>query len=505
MKLADEKLCRRQRYPFALVCLLFCASVGVSIIGWATGVAEAAFATGNAEGLPNGVGGQGLVPLLQVILENQTELGLNDQQVVTLSRLYFERSTNSTSDNTVAFIAGILTPKQFQAAVAKLGAAAARSTTRPADANIIDNMVAAAIQKQTKDKTLVEIGIAADVTERLIAWARIFAYFIAIPLGIALIVLSIFGYSKFEDARKLADKADTSLRTIESRLAEVDKNKSRLDQLSATFDQQVREFQTKSAEITQRVNSLDTAVQSISQRLSFGPSSRLPANVQERLAASAAKFLKYFEGLGYHPKTEVVNFNTKPEIENMASYYDDATQTIYVDARWAGDESILFHEYAHLILYSSLPFNALSGPTRWKLSQVPIEFGLANYFTASARNQPLIGEAVAQTLKTGEPSLHNLENREKVTTLTLSDATGVDRLEDAWGGAFWDIRNKLGQATADQMIYDAWRRLTDGDDALIAQSFLRNLLNGARITGGAQTEEAVRAILQDRGIPRSDL
>jgi hypothetical protein len=188
--------------------------------------------------------------------------------------------------------------------------------------------------------------------------------------------------------------------------------------------------------------------QNISQRLSFGPSSSLSASVQEKLTASAAKFLKYFESLGYRPKTEIINFNTKPKVENAASYYDDKTETIYVDARWADDESLLYHEYSHLILYASLPFNELSGPTKWKFSQVPIEFGLANYFTASARNRPLIGELAAQVLKTGTPSLSNLENREKVTTLKPSDFAVAAKLGDGWGGAFWDIRNRLGQAAA---------------------------------------------------------
>jgi hypothetical protein len=239
--------------------------------------------------------------------------------------------------------------------------------------------------------------------------------------------------------------------------------------------------------------------QNISQRLSFGSSTGLSAKVQEKLTASAAKFLKYFERLGYHPKTEIVNFNTKPKVENAASYYDDK-ETIYVDARWADDESLLYHEYSHLILYSSLPFNALSGPTKWKFSREPVERGLANYFTASARHGPLIGELAAQVLKTGTPSLSNLENGEKVTTLKPSDFALATKLEDGWGGAFWDIRNKLGQAAADQWIYDAWRQMTDVDDAFVAQSFIRNLLNQARTGGGVEAEEAVRGILHDRGI-----
>jgi uncharacterized protein YoxC len=425
--------------------------------------------------------------------------------------LYFEHSPNPGLANPVGSVADILTPGQFQAAVAKLLERPAATATPPTDANTIENMVAAAIEKETKDKSLVEIGIAAAVTERLIAWARIFAYFVAIPMAVVLLVLTIFGYSKFEDARKLADKAETNLRGIdtqlkgvETELKEVQQNKSRLDQLSASVDQQVRELQIKSSEVTQRVNSLDNAVQNISQRLSFD-SSGLPATVQDKLTASAAKFLKYFENLGYRPKTEIVNFNAKPDITGALSYYDPKTQTIYVDARWADDESILFHEYAHLILYSSLPFNALSGPTKWKLSQVPIEFGLADYFTASARSQPLIGEVAAQVLKTGTPALGDLANSAKITTLTPSDYAVAAKLSGGWGGAFWDIRNKVGQAAADQWIYDAWRALTDSDDALVAQSFLKNLLTQARTARGPQAEDTVRAILRDRGISAADL
>jgi len=181
-------------------------------------VADAASATGRAEGPPNAAGVKDATPLLQAILENQAEIGLDDHQAASLSRLYFEHSLNPGLANPVGYVADILTPGQFQAAVAKLLERPAAAATPPTDANTIENIVAAAIEKETKDKSLVEIGIAAAVTERLIAWARIFAYFVAIPAAIVLLVLTIFGYSKFEDARKLADKAETNLRGIDTQL-----------------------------------------------------------------------------------------------------------------------------------------------------------------------------------------------------------------------------------------------------------------------------------------------
>ena len=107
-------------------------------------------------------------------------------------------------------------------------------------------------------------------------------------------------------------------------------------------------------------------------------------------------------------------------------------------------------------------------------------------------------------LKTGTPALSDVANSAKIMTLKPSDYAVATKLEDGWGGAFWDIRNKVGQAAADQWIYDAWRALTDSDDALVAQNFLRNLLTQARTAGGPQAEETVRAILHDRGIPAAE-
>ena len=104
-------------------------------------VAEAASTTGRAEGPPNGAGVRDVTPLLQAILENHAEFGLDDHQTASLSRLYFQHFPNSSLADTVVSVANILTPSQFQAAVAKLAERAGATTTLPTDANTIENMV----------------------------------------------------------------------------------------------------------------------------------------------------------------------------------------------------------------------------------------------------------------------------------------------------------------------------------------------------------------------------
>jgi len=68
----------------------------------------------------------------------------------------------------------------------------------------------------------------------------------------------------------------------------------------------------------------------------------------------------------------------------------------------------------------------------------------------------------------------NLENSERITTTALPnmDIVLFYRLERAWGGAYWELRQKLGQDAVDKSVYRAWRELTDQDHTLVARSLL---------------------------------
>lgn len=91
----------------------------------------------------------------------------------------------------------------------------------------------------------------------------------------------------------------------------------------------------------------------------------------------------------------------------------------------AKDDFALLREYSHRILYSSLSFDALA---KKRNSVVPVEFGLANYFSGSFLNRPKLGEIIAADHY--RPYLFNLENSQKITKLTFDFSTDPYELQD---------------------------------------------------------------------------
>jgi len=164
----------------------------------------------------------------------------------------------------------------------------------------------------------------------------------------------------------------------------------------------------------------------------------------------------------------------------------------------------MLREYSHHILYSSLSFDALSS---WAslVSLVPIEYGLANYFPASFLNDPHLGALAAHTLKYDQPYLFNLDNGNRVSSLVVTDYALAGSLQDAWGGLFWQLRQKLGQSAADRLLYDTWRAQPDESNDLIGHRFVTNLLSKAQTQLGMSSKSAVEEILIRRGLKPSDL
>jgi hypothetical protein len=231
-------------------------------------------------------------------------------------------------------------------------------------------------------------------------------------------------------------------------------------------------------------------------------------SIQQKLSLSVSAFLVYFQKLGYEPKTTDINIRTNEQEEGFLSYYDAASNTIAVRPELAEDETLILHEYAHKVLYSSLPFDALNGNTKWKYSAI-IEGGLADYFVGSFRDQSVIGAVAAQRLGPAAKGAlpMNLENSERITTTDLrgTDLPLINRLQLAWGGAFWELRQKLGQDAVDKSLYRAWRALNDQNHAFVARSFIANVAVQLRTTAGEHTVKILRDVLGRRGVNSADL
>src|SRR5438876_4931820 len=64
----------------------------------------------------------------------------------------------------------------------------------------------------TKDQKLVEWETSQAVVERVHGWAKLFAYFIAIPVAVLLLVLGIAGVKTYEDFKGLVHRAEEQVK-----------------------------------------------------------------------------------------------------------------------------------------------------------------------------------------------------------------------------------------------------------------------------------------------------
>lgn len=57
------------------------------------------------------------------------------------------------------------------------------------------------IREKLKDQNVVEVETSQAIVERLSGWAKLFAFFVGVPLGLFLLWLSFAGFEKFSDFR----------------------------------------------------------------------------------------------------------------------------------------------------------------------------------------------------------------------------------------------------------------------------------------------------------------
>ena len=156
--------------------------------------------------------------LLRCALGNGDTLGLDDRQMAALARMHWG---DIPAGRLVPSIATLLTEAQFHEVVSRFAAAPTEATGgRLRRKKEIEDMVAAALEKRTKDRALVETELATSVAAKLVGWGKLFGMLVALPIAGLLLILSLFGISKFEDLRTAADRADALVKQAETKATE---------------------------------------------------------------------------------------------------------------------------------------------------------------------------------------------------------------------------------------------------------------------------------------------
>src|SRR6516162_2162633 len=110
-------------------------------------------------------------------------------------------------------------------------------------------MVTEALEKFSKDKQLVEVELASKAAERLMGWAKIFAFFLAAPAALGLILLGAVGFSKFENVQKASIDIDAKVLAAQRR---VDAVFEKIDPLQASAIKTQKQLDFVQQELSQQ-------------------------------------------------------------------------------------------------------------------------------------------------------------------------------------------------------------------------------------------------------------
>ena len=214
--------------------------------------------------------------LVEITLSHADELGLDDRQIAALNRLYWSAQAGPPKPDVVSEVIALLSPEQLRVAMGHFITATRPSPTVDGlDPEMVNAMVASALEKQTKDKAVVEVELATKVAERLLTWSKAFGWFVAAPVALLLLILCLFGISKLEDARRAADRADELLNRADKVLMQAESRSTALETAGSKLSEQIervkqlaQEDQGKLGELAKRQESTERSVEELRNGLS---------------------------------------------------------------------------------------------------------------------------------------------------------------------------------------------------------------------------------------------
>jgi hypothetical protein len=229
-------------------------------------------------------------------------------------------------------------------------------------------------------------------------------------------------------------------------------------------------------------------------RLDFSPSSNLSPELKEKLQDGLAHFITFLIDIGFQglddrvsvhifSKEEPLQGQFADQNENINAFYVD--KVLYIHRAMADDLSVALREYSH---------HALEKGSQHPVFDTDVENGLADYFSASFLESPLIGGKLGSLFGLPTPFIRNLDN-----SLRYPAVPNEPHSRGAvWAGALWACRQATERAAVDRVAFEAWKAAShDANAERIDQRFGGSLLSASGRAGECLTREIAR-----RGLPR---
>lgn len=339
----------------------------------------------------------------------------------------------------------------------------------------IHQRIDTAVKEKLEDTSIVN-QLAANSVEKVMQWLRpwqtIAKWMISIVSSVLLIALACLGYIGIKSWSDIE-------RTIHSKVREIVATEHlKSQELVKQFENKLQDYRGR---VDKRIVGLNLDMASVKSEVDM---LREKAKVFEFLN----EFREYLKGLGFSRDQMAPSVVVNKEYKHIA-HFDPSRNAICLGPYSCQDKDVVGRHYIHSQL-------------RHYRVLARVESGLADYFSCSYGDDSKFGEVYARlSTRQGEPPecMRNLNNAK-----SLSDLSNEGRpieVGEVWGGAFWEIRSRLGKLNADLLIMKAVLSFTpDLGGPADESKFVTTLVEEVRQAMGHEDAKEVMAIFTKRGI-----
>jgi hypothetical protein len=192
-------------------------------------------------------------------------------------------------------------------------------------------------------------------------------------------------------------------------------------------------------QIQAQVKEVERRVEGVERLLFTGDTT--PA-LEAKLTAAVDRFAAYLRAID--PALDVAPPGVRLRKGLGNAQYDGAANEVQLDPDFAVDDYAVLREYAHHVLLTL-------GPA-WDTRLLGLESGLADYLVASHTGDPVLGPALARSMRLETPYIRRLDNDRTYQAGEIAQQEG-----EVWGAAFWELRAQRGQAETDRELMELWR------------------------------------------------
>lgn len=349
----------------------------------------------------------------------------------------------------------------------------------------IQREVERVLSSKLKDAKLVEMEVSQAIVTRLTDWAKLFGFLLGVPLAILAALLGYLGfhtYSDFAASVKLAK---------EEALKPLEKTKKDATKQYNDLQAQLKQNQT----LNTQLQDLSKKVDQIERIVRFKPSASLTPELQQNLEKKFSEYYVYLKRVGFLLEQAPPTVSIDPAGDTQ-SYYEPPPDNLIVISPDLAQTGAGLHEFTHYVLVALRPNLVLSDPSG-------LESGLADYFQSSFEDRSDFGREIWQVYERKSPGIvippRNLDNHRSFAEVQIGQ-TEEHSSGNVWGGAFWELRQAIGQETTDKLLLATWKEVDLAKANADLKVFPRELIKQDRILESGTHLKQIRDIFKRRGL-----